>query len=161
MIDSLLQQIPDGLLQKLVEARPYLERTGGSIQERKRDGVYCLRIRVDDPDRGRVHKRIKLGDDSVAYDTQVLIDRWRREYDDQQAEEERQREEERVYAATVKKLKAAFVDQAVGPSQRRRFAREFNKAAEDPAKLYAFLISGGGSRHLPGRPGPKPRGGLC
>jgi hypothetical protein len=159
MIDSLPRQLPDGLLRKLEEARPYLERTGGSIQERKRDGSYSLRIRVDDPDRGRIHKRITLGGDGDAYNVQMLIDAWRREYDAGQAEEERQREEERAYSEKVKALRTAILARASGPSQRRRLAREFSEAAADPVRLLAYLMAG--AYALGPVPKRRRRGGLA
>ncbi len=160
MIDSLLRYLPDDLLRKLEEVRPYLERTGGSIQQRRRDGMYYLRIRVDDPDRGRVHRRIKLGADGAAYAVQTVIDAWRLEYDARQATEERQREQEGAYDAKVKELRTALLATAGGSSQRRRLAREFDKAAKDPCALHCYLVSGSYMlRGLP--PGRKPRGGLC
>jgi len=160
MSSPALQIVPDGLRQKLEEVRPYLERTGGSIQQRRRDGIYYLRIRVDDPDRGRVHRRIKLGDDGAAYAVQTVIDTWRREHDARQAAEERQREQERAYDAKVEELRRVLLATAGGSSQRRRLAREFDKAAKDPCALHCYLVSGSYMlRDLP--PGRKPRGGLC
>ena len=160
MIESPLRYLPDDLLRKLEEVRRYLERTGGSIQQRNRDGMYYLRIRVDDPDRGRVHRRIKLGDDGAAYAVQTVIDAWRLKYDARKAEEERQREEGRAYDAKVEELRRALLATAGGSSQRRRLAREFDKAAENPWTLHCYLVSGSYMlRGLP--PGRKPRGGLC
>ncbi len=161
MIDSLLRYLPDDLLRKLEEVRPYLERTGGSIQQRNRDGLYYLRIRVDDPDRGRVHRRIKLGDDGAAYAVQTVIDAWRLEYDARQAAEERQREPEDTYISAVKMYRKALLARAAGPSQRRRLARDFDKAAKSPMDMHVYLIAGGSLPEVPRRPGPKPRGGLC
>ncbi len=160
MIESLLRYLPDDLLRKLEEVRPYLERTGGSIQQRNRDGMYYLRIRVDDPDRGRVHRRIRLGDDGAAYAVQTVIDAWRLEHDARQAAEERQREEEGAYDAKVEELRRVLLTTAGGSSQRRRLARDFDKAAKDPCALHCYLVSGSYMlRSLP--PGRKPRGGLC
>ena len=160
MIAAALRIIPGELLQKLEELRPYLERTGGSIRPRQRDGVYALRIRVDHPEYGRVHRRVTLDNKQTAYAVQVLIDAWRREYDARQAEEETEREKERLYDAAVKKLRRTLLATAGGSSRRRRLAREFDKAAKDPCALHCYLVSGAYMlRHLP--PGRKPRGGLC
>ncbi len=161
MIESLLRYLPDDLLRKLEEVRPYLERTGGSIQQRNRDGMYYLRIRVDDPDRGRVHRRIKLGDDGAAYAVQAVIDAWRGEYDARQAAEEHQREQEGAYDSAVKGYRKALLAQVSAPSQKRRLARAFDKAAKNPMDLYLHLLAGGSLPEVPRRPGPKPRGGLC
>ena len=161
MSETVTQDIPEGLLAELERLRPLLERTGGSLQMRSRDGTYRLRVRVEHPDRGRVHRSIQVGDDGAAYAVQELIDVWRREYDARQAHEEHKCEEERAYAKGVKELKRAVLAQASGPSQKRRLSRELNKAAENPVDLHAYLIAGGGGPRPPGRPGPRPRGGLC
>jgi hypothetical protein len=161
VIPSALQAIPDDLRHKLEKLRPYLERTGGSIRPRERDGVYCLRIRVPHPDYGRVHKSVRIGDEGAAYAVQTLIDGWRQEYDARQAKEEHKGEEERAYNAKLKELKRTVLAQARGPSHRRRLACEFDKAAENPMELYFYLLGGGSLPEVPRRPGPKPRSGLC
>ena len=159
MIPSALQAIPDDLRQKLEKLRPYLERTGGSIRPRKRDGVYCLRIRADHPEYGRIHRRVTIGDEQTTHAVEMLIDAWRQEHDARQAEEETEREKELIYNAAVKRLKKAVLAQAAGPSQRRRLAREFNEAAADPARLYAYLMAG--AYALGPAPKSRRRGGLA
>ncbi len=161
MKGSITAAIPDGLLDEIVKLKPLLELTGGSIQRRPRDGTYRLRVRVEHPDHGRVHKSITLGDDQTAYAVQMLIDAWREEHEVKGATAEREREEERAYAEKVKELRSAVLAQASGPSQRRRMAREFDKAAKNPTELHSYLIGGRSRPCPPGRPGPKPRSGLC
>lgn len=161
MIASALQIIPDDLRQKLEKLRPYLERSGGSIRPRKRDGVWCLRIRVDDPDRGRAHRRIKLGDERAADAVRAVIAVWREDRGARDAEEERRREEERTYRKRVKELRRQLLAAAGGSSRRRRMAKEFDEAARDPATLHLYLLGGGGGPLPPRRRGRKPRGGLA
>jgi len=153
--------ISQKLLAKLKVLRPQLERTGGSLQMRSRDGTYRLRIRVEHASHGRVHKSITIGDENAAHAVQELIDTWRGEYDAQKAEEERKREAEDVYHAGVRELKKSVLSQASGPSQRRRLAREFDGATKTPLDLYFYMIGGGQRLSSPGRPGRKRRGGLC
>jgi hypothetical protein len=136
MIPSALQAIPDDLRQKLEKLRPYLERTGGSIQPRKRYGVYCLRIRVAHPRYGRVHRRVTIGDEATAFTVQTVIDAWRREYDTRHAEQERPREQEDAYNSAIKGFRQELLAQASGPSQRCRLAREFDEAAKNPMEMY-------------------------
>ncbi len=161
MITSALQTIPDDLRQELEELRPYLERTGGSIQRRKRDGTYRLRIRSDDPDRGRVHRSIRLGDERAADAMRAVIAVWREDRGARDAEEERRRDDERAYRRRIKELRRQLLAAAGGSSRRRRMAKEFDEAARDPATLHIYLLGGGGGPLPPRRRGRKPRGGLA
>ncbi len=161
MNGSLALGIPDGILHELEELRPNLERSGGSIRPRKRDGVWCLRIRVDDPDRGRAHRRIKLGDERTADAVRAVIAVWREDRRARDAEEERLRDEERAYRRRVKELRRQLIAAAGGSSRRRRVAKEFDEAARDPATLHIYLLGGGGGPLPPRRRGRKPRGGLA
>ena len=161
MIASTLQIIPDDLRQRLEKLRPYLERSGGSIQRQKQDGKYRLRIRSEDPDRGRVHRSILLGDERAAEAVRAVIAAWREDRRARNAEEERRREEERAYHRKVKQLRRRLVAAAGGSSRRRRAAKEFDRAARDPATLHLFLLGGGGGPLPPLRRGRKPRGGLA
>ncbi len=153
--------IPDGILRELEKLRPHLERTGGSIQRRRRDGTYRLRIRLDDPRRGRVHRSFRLGDKRAADAVRAAISVWREDRGARDAEEERRRDEERAYRRRVKELRRQLLAAAGGSSRRRRMAKEFDKAAQDPTTLHLYLLGGGGGPLPPLRRGRKPRGGLA
>jgi hypothetical protein len=161
MNGSLARGIPDGILRELEKLRPYLERSGGSIRPRKRDGVWCLRIRVDDPDRGPAHRRIKLGDERTADAVRAVIAVWREDRGARDAEEDQRREEAQVYRKRVKELRRQLLAVAGGSSRRRRMAKEFDKAARDPATLHLYLLGGGWGPIQPRRRRRKPRGGLA
>ncbi len=151
--------IPDELHERLAALRSVLE-LNGSIRLRRRDGIYRLRVRVPDDDLGRVRVSIRIGDEQTAYAVQALLDDWREDRAAREAEEERRREEARAYKAKVRELKRRLVASAGGSARRKRRAREFDRAAETPWTLYAYLASG--SYALSDvRPGPKRRGGLC
>jgi len=153
------QTIPDDILRHLEELRPCLERSGGSIRPRP-DGGYSLRIRVEHPDHGQIHRSIRVGDEETAYAVRQLINSWRREYDAPRAEEKRKREEKRAHARKLSELKRAILCQARGPSHRRRLAREFNEAAKDPVRFYSYLLGGPGAADPPIRRGRQSVGRL-
>jgi len=136
-----------------------LERSGGSIRPRP-DGGYSLRIRVEHPDHGRVHRRIALGNKEVADAVREIVDSWRAAYDAPRLEEERRRELQRRYRAKVKALRTTLLAAGGGRHRRRRLAREFDRAAENPWRLCAYLASGSYVL-IDVPPGPKPCGALC
>jgi hypothetical protein len=152
--------IPDGILRELEKLRPCLESAGSSIRQRKPDGVWCLRVRVDDPDHGRTHRRITLGAERTADAVRAVIAGWREDRGARDAEEERRREEERAYRKKLKELRRQILAAAGGSRRRRHMAKEFDEAARDPATLHIYLLGGACGPLPPRRRGRKPRGGL-
>jgi len=156
------ERIPEPVMAKLLKLRPILERTGGCIRPKKTGGKYRLRIRVPDPERGRVKKSVTLGDGRVAVAVMELIRGWQLAHAAAERHaENRPPDYEQQYAARVKSLREGILEGVPEGPMRRLYERELDREARDPRTLYGWLLAGPHSHPLVRRPGRKPKGGLA